>query len=194
MNFKQLIAYIKKQGCRVVVWRNKEYIEGSAGTFHVTEAGPLINIATKNETIKKNTTTLLHEYGHFLQWREGFLPCVEMIADSYDTHYHWLKNNRDLTKTEWSTARNAMLWIEWDAEMRGYRQGIHLGVKGFNRDYYLSGTMSYVISIKWSWDNKSDWKISVPRKLIKRPKIYSTDELFAPLTRAEKALTKHIKR
>jgi len=86
-----------------------------------------------------------------------------------------------------------MLWIEWDAEMRGYEQGISLNVNNFNKDDYIKGAMAYIISIKWSWDYKSDWEKGVPRKKIKKSKIYTANELFAPLTKTEKDLIKYIK-
>ncbi len=193
MNFKQLLAHIKGEGCRVKVWRKKKYVDGALGTFHVTDAGPIINIATKKEPVKKLLTTLLHEYGHFLQWKDGFLQYIESVSEAYDVHYNWLKGG-DLTPAEWQTARNAMLWIEWDAEVRGCREGVRLDVEGFNREYYLKGARSYMMSIKWSWDNRSDWKKCPPRKYIKSSKIYTTKELFAPLTRAEKRLTKFLVR
>ena len=193
MNFDELLAHIKSEGCRVKVWRKKNYIDGSAGTFHVTDSGPIINIATKGEPIKKTMTTLLHEYGHYLQWNDGFLPHIEQICETYDIHYHWIKGNRELTHTEWKAARNTMLWIEWDAEMRGYKKGLELKVEGFDSNYYLKGAIAYIVSIKWSWDNRSDWKLCVPRKYIRGSKPYTSEELFAPLTKAEKAITKRIR-
>lgn len=194
MNFDQLLSHIKSEGCRVRVWRKKEYISGSGGTFDVSKSGPIIHLASKGESLKKTTTTLLHEYGHFLQWKDGFLPCIDQVCDTYDLYGQWLDGKRDLTPLEWKTARNAMLWIEWDAEMRGLAQAIELDIRGFDSDYYIRGAMGYMMSIKWSWDNRAIWHKSVQSRHIRKPKIYTTNELFAPLTQPEKVLTKHIKR
>jgi hypothetical protein len=87
-----------------------------------------------------------------------------------------------------------MLWIEWDAEMRGYAQGLELEVRGFDHDFYIRGAMGYMMSIKWSWDNRAIWHKSIQSRHIKTGKVYTTNELFAPLTQTEKVLTKHIKR
>ena len=193
MNFDQLLAHIKGEGCRIRVWHKRQYIDGSVGTFDITEAGPIINIAARGESKKRTMNTLLHEYGHYIQWKDGFISCIEAVCPTHELYYHWLKGNRDLSQIELTSARNAMLWIEWDAEMRGYKLGTKLKINGFDPDYYLKGAMAYMISIKWSWANRSDWKICASPYDIKRAKIYSIDELFAPLTRTEKALTKCIR-
>jgi len=195
MTFDELIAHIKSEGCRVRIYKNRKYVEGSAGTFTVTEAGPIIVMATKGETLKKKTATLLHEYGHFLQWVDGFLPAIESVCDTYDIHWDWIRNRIELTDREWKAARNSMLWIEWDAEVRGYGVGIELGVK-FDPKSYLKGALGYMMSIKWSWECRSDWRMSVqPLHIIQNnPRFLSQKKLFAPLTSREKGLCgKHIK-
>lgn len=194
MNFDQLVTHIKSQGCRIRLWRNKEYVYNTAGIFYITEHGPLINLAMKGDTIKKNTTTLLHEYGHFLQWKDGFLPHIDEVCNTDELYWEWLDAKRELTTLEWQIARNTMLWIEWDAEMRGHAQAIALDICDFDSDYYIRGAMGYIMSIKWSWDNRLIWKKSIQSHHISKTKIYTTNELFAPLMQTEKVLTKHIKR
>lgn len=193
MNFNQLIVHIKSEGCRVRVWRNKKYVHKTAGVFDITEHGPLINIAMKGGSLKKTTTTLLHEYGHFLQWKDGFLPYIDEVCNTYELYWEWLKSQRELTTLEWQIARNAMLWIEWDAEIRGHAKAIDLDILNFDSDFYIKGAMGYMMSIKWSWDNRLIWKKSVQSRHVEEAKVYTVNELFAPLMGSEKILTKHIK-
>jgi len=196
MTFDELIAHVKSEGCRIRIYKNRDYVEGSAGTFTVTEAGPIIVMATRRDTIKKKTATLLHEYGHYLQWLDGFLPAIEAVCQTYDIHWEWIHGRCELTDNEWKAARNSMLWIEWDAEVRGYIAGTELGVK-FDKKSYLKGALGYMMSIKWSWENRNDWRMSIqPTHItLKNPRFLNQKKLFAPLTSSEKRLcSTHIKR
>jgi len=193
MNFDSLVKYIKLQNCRVRIYKKKRYIENSGGTFKVTSNGPLINIATCSHSLRKITAILLHEYGHFLQHKCGFLNAIDSVCDAYDVHYEWIYKNIKFTSYELKTARNAMLWLEHDAEIRGYEAGLKLGVK-FQPKLYIKSALGYMISIKWSWINRSDWKMSVQPSHIttKNPTFLSYKKLFAPLTTKEKKLCRYI--
>jgi len=94
MNFNQLVKYIRNQGCRVRIWRSREYIEGSLGNFGVTEFGPIINVSIKNKKSIEYTAILLHEFGHFLQLKDGFLTKIENVCDAYDIYHLWMNKKK----------------------------------------------------------------------------------------------------
>jgi len=194
MDFEQLTKYIRKQGCRVRIWNSRKYIDGAAGNFDITSHGPLINVATRQETLKKNTETLLHEYGHFLQYKDGMFETMDVICPYAQIHDDWINGRIELCEVAKTATRNTMLFVEWGAEMRAYKAGAKLHIKKFDPMHYLRGAMSYMICIKWSWENRLDWKRCLNRKFIKNPHIYTNKELFAPLTDEEKKLIRHIKK
>jgi hypothetical protein len=85
--------------------------------------------------------------------------------------------------------RATMLSVEYDAELRSYRMGRELGVKNFDPEYHLREAQSYVAAIKWSFDNRKDWKKRARWKLFPA-KILTHEELFASLTKKEKRVLK----
>ncbi len=189
MDFNSLVEYIKSEGCRVRLYKKKKYIHGTAvGTFDVTDNGPIIVMALKDESAIKLAGTLLHEYGHFLQWQDGFLPTIEAICDPYSLLHYWLRG-KDYTNAELETGRNAMLAIEWDAEIRGNQLGLDLEIDGFNSDKYMRMAIGYMLGIKYSWKKRVDWKRSIPQKYITLED-WSTEKLFSPLTKNEQSLCK----
>lgn len=192
MDQKELIRYIKDDGCRVRMYRNKKYVNGAFGTFWIADAGPIISIATRGESRKKITNTLLHEYGHYLQWKDGFSDAVEAICDPNITHWEWVRHKIELSKREWKSARNAHLTLEWDAEVRGLNLAEELEIRPFDRDFYLRGAYGYMISIKWSWAYRKNWKRSVQHKYSK-PIMLDSETLYAPLTKKERKLCRNIR-
>lgn len=190
MDFNALVKFIKSQGCKVVVYRKKERVNGAIGEFG--EDPPRINIATKGQTKKLIISTLLHEYAHFLQWREGFSQYIDGICGSYEIHYDWIRGRRELTDDEKQSARNAMLAIEYDAELRSYDLGKELGVKDFDPDFHLQEAACYMAHLKWSWGVRLDWDKRLSPSFWK-PKKLTHEELFAPLTARENVYLKKVK-
>lgn len=189
MDFTALVKYIKTQGCRVRIYKNCRQVDGNIGTFHVATKGPLISLATKGCTKKKRVEYLLHEFSHFLQWREGYMQTLDGICDSYHIWDQWIKEKIELTPLEWQVARNSMLAIEWDAEYRAYELGQQLNAKHFDPEYHLKGANAYMLGIKWSWLYRFDFNTAPKRKKIK-PRVLTKKQLFAPLTRREKEFLK----
>ncbi len=191
MDFDALVKYIKAQGCRVTVYRKKERVGGSYGEF-AEDPSPRINLATLNHPKSLVVSVLLHEYAHFLQYREGFSKYIDGICFSYDVHYDWLNGKIELTETERMMARNAMLAIEYDAEMRAYDLGKELGVEDFDPELHLRDAASYMAHLKWSWLRRLEWDTRLNNSHWPAKKL-THDELFAPLDAKENHLFKKLK-
>lgn len=188
MNIDGLLKHIKKSGCRVRVY-NREYIDDARGLFHTTKFGPLISMAKKNKKPKDFVAVLLHEYGHFLQWQDGTMTAWDAEHDGYETWHEWVKRGIDLPENELLIGRNAMLRLEWDAEMRGLGVGKSLDIDDFDEDHYLQDSLAYMIKIKWEWMNRVSWDATRTVLNYKiEPRIITSEELYAPLTEHEKRL------
>lgn len=192
MDFDGLVKFIKSQGCKVVVYRKKKRICGNLGEF-IDDPYPIIKIATKGHSKRENVAVLLHEYGHFLQWRVGFGKMLDGICWSHNVHEEWVKGEIELTDREIEMVRNVMLAIEYDADMRGYRVGMEMKPDNFDPEHFLREAHSYASSIKWAFDNRADWKKRPPWRFWDA-RVLTPEQLFAPLTKKEKVILKKIKK
>jgi len=190
MDFNALVKFIKSQGCKVIIYKNKERVNGAIGEFG--EEPPRINIATKGHEKKFIISTLLHEYAHFLQWEDGFSKYIDGICWSYDIHYEWMKGIRELTDSEKRMARNCMLALEYDAELRSYDLGTELKVEGFDADFHLQEASCYMAHLKWSWAGRKDWHKRLSASFWEPAKL-THEELFAPLTDRENIYLKGVR-
>lgn len=191
MKFKDLVKWVRSQGCKVAVYKKKKRIDDCIGVFY-EDPEPHIKLATKNSSNKKKVSVLLHEYAHFLQWRDGFSRYLDGICWPHQIFNDWVDRYVELTEREVKMCRNTMLFIEYDADMRAFDIGMTMRPHGFDPEYHLRESQSYCNAIKWAWDKRKDWT--------KRPnwkywpaKRLTHEELFAPLTRAEKKILKNIK-
>lgn len=181
MEYDDLVKYIRCEGCRVYVYRNKNVIYGgSRGTFDYNDKGPIICVATSGVEPERCVETLLHEFGHFLQWRDGFMQALDGICDAYTIEEKWINHKIELNKKEFSVVRNTILAMEYDAEKRGYKQGCLLSPKHFNGDFYLRGAAAYMDSIKWSLKRRIGTS-DVPCRSSYDARLLSYDELFEKL-------------
>jgi len=181
MTYDDVVEYIKAAGCRVYIYNQKTSIYGGVnGTFDYNDNGPIICVANKNIPPKKRIETLLHEYGHFLQWQDGFLQYLDGICDGYEVFEKWV-NGKEYSAMEIQIARNLVLTIEYDAEKRAIDIGEFLQPDNWSRDYILMGAQSYVTGIKWDFLNRKN-TLKLPHRKHFKPKILSNDELFAPLS------------
>lgn len=178
MNYDKLVQYIREEGCRVYVYRKKaEIYGGSRGTFDYNEKGPIICVATRGVEFPKRVETLLHEFGHFLQWRDGFMQSLDGICDAYDLEEKWINHKIELGDKELLIVRNTILAMEYDAEKRGFRQGCLLRPDDFDEAFYLRGAAAYMDSIKWSFQRRISTS-DVPGRDNYEPRLLSYEELF----------------
>jgi hypothetical protein len=181
MNYKGLVRYIREEGCRVYVYSKKEDIYGgSRGTFDVNDKGPIICVATKNVELPRRIETLLHEFGHFLQWKDGFMQYLDGICDAYELEEKWIKGKIELSPRALGVVRNTILAMEYDAEKRGYEQGCWLEPEGFDKEFYLRGAAAYMDAIKWELARRIP-TADVPCRSGFEPRLLTNDELFEDL-------------
>lgn len=182
MNYDELVRYIKEDGCRVYVYNNKESIYGGIrGTFDVNEHGPIICVANHKLDSERRLETLLHEYGHYLQWQDGFMQALDGVIDSYGLTEQWITGGVELTTREVEICRRAVLTMEYDAEKRGYQVGCDFQPQYWKPDRYLRGAAAYMDSIKWEFHARAFTTSCNPRKNYPA-KVLSYEELYAPLS------------
>lgn len=183
MTFDELVEFIKGEGCRVYLYKNKTCIHGgNRGTFdYAHKKGPLICVALKWVPPRKQVETLLHEFGHYLQWVDGFMQSLDGICDSYDLESKWLDFKVELDEHELRVVRNTILAMEYDAERRAIKVGDDLMPDDYDRDFVLQGALSYMDAIKWQFYRRRNFS-ECPKRSRYKPRILTFEELFAPLT------------
>lgn len=186
MNFEQLVAHIKKDGCSVRLY-SKELLQGAEcmGTFDVSKKGnPIICLATLNHGRLELIRTLLHEYGHYCQWKDGFLSHAEGNVKGWDILDKWLRGKK-YSKPELLRARNCVLLIEYDAEIRTIQLARALNIDIGDVEAYCNDAHSYIAHLKKvfvtrKWEQYGRLEM-IEKKLTPR-------EVLAPLTPKEKFL------
>lgn len=156
MNTKltNLVEHIRRDGCSVFILDgNIVKISQSAGYFDIEDGKPLIRIARDVKTRLEFTQLLLHEYSHYLQWKDGYLGRVENICNGWDILDRWLAGE-EFSHADLYRARNSILLIEYDAEIRTVKLSrqfkIDIGAS------YLNNAHSYIGSIKNAF-RKREW-------------------------------------
>ena len=187
MTFDDLVQYVREEGCRVRVYKKRNTIGNARGTFDYNEHGPIICVAHKGVIAKKRIETLLHEFGHYLQYADGFMQYFDDICKPYDLAESWLSGSIELSSRELQIVRNMMLSVEYDAERRAYKQGCLLQPDDFDPDYYLKGAAAYMGCIKWSFARRIDTG-EVPHRKGFSARLLTNEELYAPV--AEEQLAK----
>lgn len=185
MDYNDFVDYIKSDGCRVYVYNNKESIHyGNKGTFDYNEKGPIICVANKGLIGHKKIEILIHEYGHYLQYKDGFLQYLDSICDAYEIEDKWLNKKIELNEFELKIVRNMILTIEYDAEKRGFDAANFLRPVHYSPQLYLKGAAAYVAAIKWSFATRKKTNNTPARRLFKS-KILTNKEIFEDLTEKE---------
>jgi hypothetical protein len=154
MQFWQLVSHIKKDGCVIRLYDKEELIVAQCtGTFDITKKGnPLICLATKGHTQKELLQILLHEYAHFLQWKTGLLHKLEGpdLKGGWDILDLWLRHKKKYTKEQLKKARDAVVLVEYEADIRATELSVKLGVDIGSHSDYIANSHSYITLIKWA--------------------------------------------
>lgn len=192
MTFDEIVQYIKEDGCRVYVYNKKQTIYGgNRGTFDCNERGPIICMAGKIDS-RRRMETLLHEYGHFLQWKDGFIQYLDGICEVYTLEDKWLSRKVELSPKEIEIARRIMLTIEYDAERRALKAAEFFDADDFHVDWYVRGANSYMAAIKWGWLRRKATSDVLERRHF-QPVMMTNEELYAPLDeKLIKKMDKHL--
>ena len=172
MHFRQLVSYVKADGCKVRLYNKPELkLALCTGTFDISKNGnPIICLAKEGHTHTELKQLLLHEYAHFLQWKSGLLGILEGedlyggwdVIDRFvvEKKDHW-RNGNKYTKEDFIKARNAVILIEYDAEIRTLELSKELNIDIGSHREYMCSALSYVSFLKWCmkykrWDAHTD--------------------------------------
>lgn len=172
--------------------RHELKIAQCSGTFDVSKKGnPVISLAISGHTKLELRKLLLHEYAHFLQWRDGTLNTLEgpNLKEGWDHIDEWLMGKKR-SKEQIFHGRNITLYIEYDAEMRTLDLSEQLNVDIGSHKEYIRDANSYALLIKWCVLHKK-WGARPHDERIS-DKIMSMDELFLPLTKYEKKILREV--
>lgn len=182
MQFWRLIRHIKKDGCNIKLYDKEELkISQCAGTFDITEKGnPLICLATKGHTQQELLQLLLHEYAHFLQWQEGILHRLEGkdLKLGWDVLDLWLRHKKKFSTKQLQWARNAIILMEYDADIRVIEMAREFGVDIGSHKTHMANAYSYITLIKWAAKNRKwgshpgedsfDGRIRSPKEILSK--------------------------
>lgn len=150
MDFDELVCFIKMDGCPVRLY-NKSILKiaQSIGTFDVSKNGnPIISMAIKGHTKLELKRILLHEYAHYLQWVDGFMDEAESNIKGWDILDKWL-SGKNYTKQELFAARNCVILLEYDAEIRTIQLARNLDINLGSEKDFLNSAHSYVTFLKY---------------------------------------------
>lgn len=190
MNFWQLVRYIKADGCNLRLYNKSELkMAECPGTFDISKNGnPIISLTTKGHTTRELMQLLLHEYAHYIQWKTGFLHKLEgeNLKLGWEVLDKWLTKTRNYTGVQLKQARDAVVLIEYDADLRVIDLSRKFSIDIGSHADYMANAYSYVTLLKWAakhrkWDSPPggsffDGKIRTPR------------EILAPITEAEEQI------
>jgi|SRR5690606_11846386 len=180
-NLEILAKTIKKNGCALIV-EECEIItkSNSAGYFDIEDGSPVIRIAKYGQSMLEFSQLLLHEYAHFLQWKDGFLPAIDDICDGWDILDRWLAGE-EFGHEQLYVARNSILLIEYDAEIRTVElaKKFHINIGGAS---YFNNAHSYISSIKDAFRRRQWGQYTILNMHYRKLKPL---ELLAPLTPRE---------
>jgi len=190
MQFWQLVSHIKNDGCNIRLYDKDELkVAQCAGTFDISKNGnPIICLATKGHTKQELMQLLLHEYAHFLQWKSGFLHKLEG-ADLKLGWYvidKWLKKTKRYSDAELKWARDAVVLIEYDADLRVIELSKQFGVDIGSHKEYMANAYSYTTLIKWAAKNRK-WD-GHPGGSFFDGRIRSPQEILAEITPEEEEI------
>lgn len=191
MTFDELVAYIKQQGCRVILYRNKREFKISRCTasFECSN-GPVITMAMKGRSQVKLRSILLHEFAHFVQWKLGTLEYLDGICDGWTILDEWL-DGKEISQEILDVARKVCLAVEYDAELITIELADKLDIDIGGVDKYLKAIESYILLIKYAFYARK-FPYGAAYKYFKG-KLLTMDELFAPICDAEIEIMKRVK-
>lgn len=132
------------------------------GIFDITDSGdPIILIATKNATELNAKKLLLHEFSHFLQWKDGFMQTIESVIDGWKIFDKWI-GGKNYPVEVIDTAHKAILLLEYDAEIRSLQLARQLNIDIGPEDEYIREANDYITFLRCVRKTR-DWSYPFPR-------------------------------
>jgi len=145
--FWDIKKYIMKQGCWVKCYKNKHNVEGSNAAFHHIPH-PEIVIAIKGRTLEDIVMLLIHEYCHYLQFKEDqFIPEYERAL-----HLNYkISQGKRLSDEDIEYCRQYNAHMEYDCDLRTIEHIDFFDVSRLRSpEEHLRYTNAYNRHIAWS--------------------------------------------
>lgn len=112
--FKDIVKWVRAQGCKVYCQKKSKTVYGSNGYF-TPDPEPHIKMGLKGKPLDKSIVLLLHEFGHYWQWVDGFLDRKD---DEGNEIYGVILEGGSATPAETDKARKLVAVSEYDCEKR----------------------------------------------------------------------------
>lgn len=191
-DIQKLCSHIKNAGCKLRLY-NKEliYKNSAMATFDITKSNhPIISAGILGHSKEDIIEVLAHEFGHFLQWKDGSMQKVEPDKNTGPWQvYENIVSGKPKFKTFYTEeqiefARDSVLLFEYDAYVRGIQVLNELGIDRVELGQIYNVAHSYISAIKVEFLKK---KQAIPFKILNiRYTAMTRKEVLAPLTQKEK--------
>jgi len=181
MQLEEFIKYIRKSGCNIRLYKNLDTVKGCAGYFEA-KTTPRISAAIKYLRPVYQMELIAHEYCHYLQYMDEKDLDVEEV-DMCKIHEQWLAG-KDFSTEVIKETRDLMLTHEWDADRRAMELSKKLNLEPWDMNAYMRGSMSYLLTMKWSWETRQSYE-GTPSRWKFKPITLTEEELLAPMTTDE---------
>lgn len=189
MNFDSLVAHIKAQGCKVVLYNRERFSDGAVGLFTYYDDKPKIQIAMADKPQSYINLILVHEYVHYLQWRGGFLQRMEAQYGGWEELDKWMNHKIEITQERLKDIQFSVLITEFHAETRTPEVAKRLKVYIGSSNDYARQSSAYLSTIKWEIRNRKEFNGHYRTRAFKKLGKADTDICVRPLAPdEEKAL------
>lgn len=145
--FDGIVKWVRSQGCKVYIDKNKKTVNGSNGYF-TPDPEPHIRMGTKGRSLVDCNVLLLHEFCHFWQWSDNFMHRAD---DAGNMIYGRLLDGEEVTPEERDQARRLVALSEYDCEKRTVyllEKWNLTSVRSVKR--HIRAANSYATHVKWS--------------------------------------------
>jgi len=156
---REIIGFVRKelanQGGKLYLIQQRNFADcDEPAYFDVSNSTPIIKVAVKGRDSFDYLTLVLHEYSHFLQWKEDSVVWNDTflgIQDVYNIADLWIRREMELTPRTKKRIFEALANLEYDAELRtlSYIEKFGLGEYG-DVPKYIREANAYILSYRMS--------------------------------------------
>jgi hypothetical protein len=146
-----------------VFLHNKEQLAGGYGGWF--EAGDKMELVVAMKH-KLSFEIFIHEYCHYLQWRENKEGWEEQTPD-YDLLFTWIMHlDKEYSEEQLQKSLETIIRFEHDCESRVLNLAEQLGIEDFDRPKYIRAVNAYL----WSYHIAKELRLK-SKNTIYTPKI-----------------------
>jgi len=155
------------------------------GHYSEDERGSIIEVAVKGHTKEMVNATLIHEFAHFLQSVDGFMSYINDNYGGWAKFTAWVEG-KNFSEEEVIRARDGILLLEYDAEVRTLKLASQLSIDIGPRADYIRAVNAYMADIKFTAE-KRRW-MDVPPCWMFSDSLPNRKSVLKPLSPRERAL------